>query len=81
MLEFLQQSDKILVVFLILRIKLKSFNSSGFLVPPSYIYLLMNYNWPIIALYSTWKCDDGAHLSFIGSYMCEGISILTYTYW
>ena len=51
-----------------------SFDSWGFLVPPSQIYLLINDNRPIITLYSTGKCDVGAHLSFIGRYMCEWIS-------
>jgi hypothetical protein len=31
------------------------------------------------ALYSTGKCENGAHLLSIGRYMCKGISILTYT--
>ena len=34
------------------------------------------------ALYNnTGMCENGAHLSFIGMYMCEKISILIYTCW
>ena len=41
----------------------KSIKVGDFSVPSSKIYLLINDNGPIIAFYSTVKCDDGAHLS------------------
>ena len=47
----------------------------GILVPPSQICLLINDNGSIMALYST---DDGAHLSFIGRYMCDGAVCIIY---
>ena len=41
---------------------MKSFNSWGFLVPPSLIYLLINITWPPFTHYSTVKCENRAIL-------------------